>query len=302
MGELCEKTRWKQKSHGDHKEIEHGLENRLSGLPISSNILKYRTSKTKRRMKLMVQFQRLLVDTGHSLTPMGQIVLFQFHIKILALTVRERGVTKKKQKLTEKCCSFCVLLTYTITSTLGEPHSENISARGNTTSFGVAPFSPCWRRAPAHLGRLNQNLGEGNEDISNEWTKTFWGVVDDFLPQCSWCFLGRDDWVNFCGWFWWFCRKGVKPMHLGFHPRLFFNYSNSESLVSKETMMKSCVSFFQRERERERFFSMQSFCMLFKQQIWFHEWEPQKSRNFLQLGFRTCHPCLGSPHEEKPSR
>ena len=43
----------------------------------------------------MVQFQRLLVHTGHSLTPMGQIVLFQFHIKILALTVRERGVKKK---------------------------------------------------------------------------------------------------------------------------------------------------------------------------------------------------------------
>ena len=31
--------------HGDHKAIEHGLENRLAVLPISSNILKYRISK-----------------------------------------------------------------------------------------------------------------------------------------------------------------------------------------------------------------------------------------------------------------
>lgn len=77
-------------------------------------------------------------------------------------------------------------------------------------------------------------------------------VVDDFLPQCSWCFFGTDDWVNFCGWFWWFCRKGVKPMYLGFHPRLFFNYSNSESPVSKEAMTKRFLLIFpERERERE---------------------------------------------------
>ena len=35
----------KQKSHGDHKAIEHDLENRLAVLPIWSNILKYRISK-----------------------------------------------------------------------------------------------------------------------------------------------------------------------------------------------------------------------------------------------------------------
>ena len=34
-----------KKSHGDHKAIEHDLENRLAVLPISSNILKYRISK-----------------------------------------------------------------------------------------------------------------------------------------------------------------------------------------------------------------------------------------------------------------
>ena len=35
MGGLREKIRWKQKRYGDRKEIEHGLENRLAGLPIS---------------------------------------------------------------------------------------------------------------------------------------------------------------------------------------------------------------------------------------------------------------------------
>ena len=47
----------KQKSHGDHKEID---ESRLAGLPISCNILKYRTRKkrkrTQRRVQPMVQF------------------------------------------------------------------------------------------------------------------------------------------------------------------------------------------------------------------------------------------------------
>ena len=46
MSELCKKIGRKQKkSHGDHKAIEHGLENRLAVLLISSNILKYRISK-----------------------------------------------------------------------------------------------------------------------------------------------------------------------------------------------------------------------------------------------------------------
>jgi len=151
MGELCEKTRWKQKSHGDPKEIEHGLENRLSGLPISSNILKYRTSKPQRRMKLMVQFQRLLVHTGHSLTPMGQIFFFQSHIKILAL---ERGVTKKN-KSSPKSAVPSVFFSHIASHLLWVNLTAKIKAGGNTTSFGVAPFSPCWRRAPAHLGRLN---------------------------------------------------------------------------------------------------------------------------------------------------
>ena len=80
-----------KESHGDHKEIEHGLENRLSGLPISSNILKYRTSKKRKRTpkdgwNLWCNFyvcnscphpyQRLLLHTGHSLTPMGQKLIF----------------------------------------------------------------------------------------------------------------------------------------------------------------------------------------------------------------------------------
>ena len=60
MGEPCQKMCRKQKKHGDHKEIEHGLESMLSGLPISCNILKYRTSKNRKRtrrwMKPMVQF------------------------------------------------------------------------------------------------------------------------------------------------------------------------------------------------------------------------------------------------------
>ena len=69
MGELCEKTRWKQKSHGDHKEIGYGLESGPAGLPISSNILKYRTSKnmkrTQRRTKPIVQFLLLRKLTCH---------------------------------------------------------------------------------------------------------------------------------------------------------------------------------------------------------------------------------------------
>ena len=56
-----------KKSHGDHEEIEHGLENTLGGLPISSNILKYRTSKNRKRSqwqaKPMVQFLCLWVQS-----------------------------------------------------------------------------------------------------------------------------------------------------------------------------------------------------------------------------------------------
>ena len=40
-----EKSVESKKSHGDHKAIEHDLENRLAVLPIWSNILKYRISK-----------------------------------------------------------------------------------------------------------------------------------------------------------------------------------------------------------------------------------------------------------------
>jgi len=36
-------------SHGDHREIEQGLENTLAGFPILSNILEYRTSKNRKR-------------------------------------------------------------------------------------------------------------------------------------------------------------------------------------------------------------------------------------------------------------
>ena len=54
-----------KKGHGDHKAVEHGLENRRAVLPISSNILMYRISKdmkrTQRRIKSMVQFLCLRV-------------------------------------------------------------------------------------------------------------------------------------------------------------------------------------------------------------------------------------------------
>ena len=57
-----------KKSHGDHKAMEHGLENRLAILPISCNILKDRISKnmkrTQRRMKSMVQFLFLRVPSS----------------------------------------------------------------------------------------------------------------------------------------------------------------------------------------------------------------------------------------------
>jgi len=49
IGGLARKCVESKKSHGDHKETEHGLENMLAGLPISSNILKYRTSKNRKR-------------------------------------------------------------------------------------------------------------------------------------------------------------------------------------------------------------------------------------------------------------
>ena len=68
-------------------------------------------------------------------------------------------------------------------------------------------------------------------------------------------------------------------MHLGFHPRLFFNYSNSESLVSKETMMKSCVSFFQRERERD-FFPCNLFVCCLNNKFGFMNGSPKKVATF----------------------
>ena len=50
-----------KKKHGDHEAMEHGPENRLAILPISSNILKYSISKnmkrTQRRMNSMVQLR-----------------------------------------------------------------------------------------------------------------------------------------------------------------------------------------------------------------------------------------------------
>ena len=54
MGELARSMSKAKKSHGDHKEIEHGLENTLGGLPISSNILKYRPGKTYGAISMFV--------------------------------------------------------------------------------------------------------------------------------------------------------------------------------------------------------------------------------------------------------
>ena len=49
MSELCEKSVGNKKSRGDHKAVEHGLENRLDVLPIPSNILKYGINKNMKK-------------------------------------------------------------------------------------------------------------------------------------------------------------------------------------------------------------------------------------------------------------
>ena len=80
MEDLARNMSKAKKSHGDHKEIEHGLENTLGGLPISSNILKYRTSNNRKRSqwqaKPMVQFLCLWVLSSLNIEgfPYGAIV------------------------------------------------------------------------------------------------------------------------------------------------------------------------------------------------------------------------------------
>ena len=67
MSELCEKSVENKKSRGDHKAVEHGLENRLDVFPISSNILKCGINKnmkrTQKRMKSTAQFLCLPVPS-----------------------------------------------------------------------------------------------------------------------------------------------------------------------------------------------------------------------------------------------